>query len=396
MEQAKSVGFMLCGRSLTDLSGIEALENIELIYLFGTHAQPLDLTPLSGLKSLNELALSRAKVKDLNVFQKFPALKKLNISDSDLNDVAPLSGLTNLTKLTLNRNAILDFRPLKTLVDTGATVNAQNQEVQLPAAQAGFWQANPGRGPNGELPQIRPLIGFSKEDQSAWLFPSASTRNRVSWSFNGFAATASNFVADGEFYQQTLASAPVLVDDAVTIDLNVPLTPEYYYPYSFDVLVNDWDLHASAIDFRTLKLVNAQGQPVESLTFPAGKFEVDSSRIKFTPTAGSKDLVPEFKYQVANWDGMTSTATVRVDLIPKSQTVVVVPPTDPAKPDPAQPAGNPAPAGKVAAASNGIKATAQDAELANTGAATSAPLALAGLLLLAGLAATLLSRRRAT
>ncbi|MBQ1445513.1 MAG: LPXTG cell wall anchor domain-containing protein [Renibacterium sp.] len=309
-------------------------------------------------------------------------LNRLQIQNSKISDVSALAGLSKLTVAVLELNQISDFSPLKNIVDRKGRVRAGGQFVDLPAINVGATQANPVKGPNGELPRtyLSPdARGSVAADGSSWSFSKATTANQITWDFENLPYSREVFDVVGAFTQASLPVSSTVKDDSASTGYQTPVT--------IDVLANDGLPEESPLDPRSLGFLDSNGQPASTLNLPAGTFDIIDGKIRFTPATGFSGTVPAVEYQARNFDGILSTAKITVTVGPAPAGITpVTPPV--AVPDPVQPAGH------LTAVDNQTKPSAQ-AELANTGATTSAPLALAGLLLLAGIAVVLGSRRQA-
>lgn len=95
---------------LTDLNGLESLENLASLELTGH--QITDLSPLSGLDKLGALRLTDNAVADLGPLADLPVLTDLGLSRNQIADLSPLAGAGNLRHLGLADNQIADLGPL--------------------------------------------------------------------------------------------------------------------------------------------------------------------------------------------------------------------------------------------------------------------------------------------
>jgi Leucine-rich repeat (LRR) protein len=93
-----------------DLTGLAALTNLTTFQMPTNLSENgySDLTPLSDLNKLTNLALGGGQIADLAPLQDLTALKSLVLSDNKITDLSPLSGLTHLTALYLNNNQVKD------------------------------------------------------------------------------------------------------------------------------------------------------------------------------------------------------------------------------------------------------------------------------------------------
>jgi Leucine-rich repeat (LRR) protein len=67
-----------------------------------------DLSPLSGMKDLQQLFIYRHHIQNISVLSELTALEILDIHDNDISDLTPLVGLPNLSKLYCDRNPLND------------------------------------------------------------------------------------------------------------------------------------------------------------------------------------------------------------------------------------------------------------------------------------------------
>ncbi len=103
--------------SITDLTPLSGLTSLERLDLSGNSIA--DLTPLSSLTRLRILELSDNIISDLTPLSGLTYLTLLTLFDNSITDLTPLSGLTNLTILTLFGNSITDITPLSGLTSLG-------------------------------------------------------------------------------------------------------------------------------------------------------------------------------------------------------------------------------------------------------------------------------------
>lgn len=382
-EQAEKITKLDCRISeMASISGIGSLSYLSTLSL-GRSANgqaPLsDLTPLIGLTKLTSLNIARAQVKDLAPLSQITSLEALRLFRTNVEDVSPINNLPSLKTVDIALNPITDFTKVADLIDRNATVDIAST-VRLPAVNARAVQLNSCKATEMDKQRLYAGRNAKEEqvviaaDKSSWYYTSPGTDMGVTCDFE-YLGPSRNFTGIVFYTQDVLGVPSTLRADEVRTEFKTLLL--------IDVLANDGAESEATILPDTLMLLNANGEPVNSLSLPEGTFSVEAGKISFTPTAGFSGTVPAVSYQVGNSDSITSTAkiTVMVGAAP----AIVLPP---AIQEPAQPANN------ATLVGNPANAAAQE-ELANTGAATSAPLALAGLLLLTGIAVTLFSRRRA-
>ena len=85
---------------------IAQLTNLKILLLDGVPS--IDLTPLTGLKSLVHLDISDADITDITPISALTHLKVLQLSVNDIPDLSPLNSLLNLEELVLDHKEIRD------------------------------------------------------------------------------------------------------------------------------------------------------------------------------------------------------------------------------------------------------------------------------------------------
>ena len=99
---------------LSDLSPLAELKNLTSLSLKGN--QISDISPLAELKNLTSLYLWSNRISDLSPLTKLKNLIKLYLGGNRISDISPLAELKNLTSLSLTDNhQISDFSPLTKL-----------------------------------------------------------------------------------------------------------------------------------------------------------------------------------------------------------------------------------------------------------------------------------------
>ena len=98
---------------VADLSPLATLKRFEAIEFF--NAPVSDLSPLAGLSRLKELQVIIAPVSDLSPLSALKNLEYLDFYDTNVSDLTPLRGLKNLKKLDLNATKVKDLSPLAEL-----------------------------------------------------------------------------------------------------------------------------------------------------------------------------------------------------------------------------------------------------------------------------------------
>jgi len=110
-----SGGLDLSGKSIVDISGLEALTGVTDLNL-GRNCIT-DLGPLSGLNGLQRLSLPANRVEDLTPLSGLTGLQYLDLNENKvIADLEPIAGLFALRELHLNRCRISDLTPLGELL----------------------------------------------------------------------------------------------------------------------------------------------------------------------------------------------------------------------------------------------------------------------------------------
>jgi len=120
------------GEKITDLSGIEAFENLESLAAYCNDIE--DLTPLASLHKLRELDLGGNKVGDLTPLENLP-LQFLVLWGNKVTDLSPLADLKTLEALYIDGNAISDLYPLQDLTGLNTLSVTNNQITDLTPLQ---------------------------------------------------------------------------------------------------------------------------------------------------------------------------------------------------------------------------------------------------------------------
>lgn len=108
-----------------DLSGIENLENLEVLDLGCNHIS--DITPLKGLTKLKDLELYRNQISDISALKGLINLQDLNLYMNSVSDTSGLKGLTKLESIDLQRNQVSDISGLKGLTNLKVLSLSGNQ-----------------------------------------------------------------------------------------------------------------------------------------------------------------------------------------------------------------------------------------------------------------------------
>lgn len=101
------------GYGITDLSGIQACENLVSLTLW--YNGVADLTPLSALHGLQYLDLDNNNVEDLSPIADLQNLSMLYVSHNPVANIAPLADLSSLRSLYLDDIDATDWTPVSNL-----------------------------------------------------------------------------------------------------------------------------------------------------------------------------------------------------------------------------------------------------------------------------------------
>jgi Leucine-rich repeat (LRR) protein len=108
---------------ISDISPLSGLSNLRELSLGGMmktnprreDAEIKDLSPLKSLSKLEGLYFGHQPVSDLSPLVNLNELKNLELSLGNVSDLSPLEGLTKLTYLNLSSNSVTDILPLANL-----------------------------------------------------------------------------------------------------------------------------------------------------------------------------------------------------------------------------------------------------------------------------------------
>jgi hypothetical protein len=103
--------FVLGAEDFSDATPLSSLSALRRLDLSGTEV--VDLSPLAGLSALQSLNLAFARrVTDLSPLAGLSALQSLNLYSTQLADLSPLAGLSALQSLDLGDTQLADLSPL--------------------------------------------------------------------------------------------------------------------------------------------------------------------------------------------------------------------------------------------------------------------------------------------
>lgn len=351
--QAASITSLSCADGgIADLSGISALSSLTSLYLAGhdlpdlgelglvTTLQTLtiavsnvsDLTPLSTLTSLTSLNLNGNRISDISPLAPLTQLTFLDLASNQVTDVAPLAGMTQMERLHLHFNRISDVAPLASMtslryalllsnqiadvsplsgIAAGLAgdeyIDARNQSMQLADGIVGTTQQTPARGFDGAAVPSTYVFGPSTlaADGLSWAFDAAGF-SAYAWTWSDPGIGSGSLTFSGTVTQQSVldTTPTTLADDTATTTAGSPVSIR---PLDNDALAGE-----PALDPSTLRLLDAAGTPTDAVTTAQGEFTLVDGTVTFTPNTGFVGDVDPLGYQVANVNGILSSATIRV------------------------------------------------------------------------------------
>ena len=127
----------LISGAIADLSGIGALENLEVLVLVDHHL--VDISPLASLKKLRALDLANNQIVDVTALSSLSGLIFLGLASNSVSDLSPLSSLDQLQVLLLDENRVADISPLLSLsmleqvLLRGNPLNSEAYAIHIPS-----------------------------------------------------------------------------------------------------------------------------------------------------------------------------------------------------------------------------------------------------------------------
>lgn len=100
-------------RKYIDLSPLEKLSHLKKLDLYGGDFD--DITPVSNIRSMEDLNISGTHIYDINSLQKLTNLKKLNLFGGSYKNITPIANLFNLEELNLQSTRITNIAQLRNL-----------------------------------------------------------------------------------------------------------------------------------------------------------------------------------------------------------------------------------------------------------------------------------------
>ena len=149
---------------ITDLSGIEAFENLEGLAAFYNDIE--DITPLAALGHLRELDLGSNHISDLTPLKDLP-LEFLVFWGNQVSDISPLSGMDTLRSLYMDSNQIFDLYPLAGLTEL-ETLSAEGNEIVDIAPLMSLQNLRYLQLGNNHINDVSPLAGLNLIELYLW------------------------------------------------------------------------------------------------------------------------------------------------------------------------------------------------------------------------------------
>ncbi|MBX4270708.1 leucine-rich repeat domain-containing protein [Clostridium estertheticum] len=125
--------------NISNLSGIQNLTELTLLYLYNNKIENID--DLKGLTKLSVLDLYNNKIENINALKKLTNLTTLYLWNNKIHNIDSLNGLTNLTVLDLWGNKINDIDALKRLTNL-AVLDLSNNKINNINSLKGFTKLN--------------------------------------------------------------------------------------------------------------------------------------------------------------------------------------------------------------------------------------------------------------
>ena len=123
----QSLQTLICNSTpVSDLSPLSGIQSLQTLICNSTPVS--DLSPLSGLQSLQTLDCNSTPVSDLSPLSGLQSLQTLNCDSTEVSDLSPLSGLQSLQTLDCNSTPVSDLSPLSGLQSL-QTLNCNSTEV---------------------------------------------------------------------------------------------------------------------------------------------------------------------------------------------------------------------------------------------------------------------------
>jgi Leucine-rich repeat (LRR) protein len=103
------------GPSVSDISPLKVMKNLEKLIFDGTCEKVTDFSVLRNLKNLKQLNLEGTQFSDVSSLGSLTKLEILNLCDTPVKDLSALKNLKKLTKLNLDGTQVSDVSVLENL-----------------------------------------------------------------------------------------------------------------------------------------------------------------------------------------------------------------------------------------------------------------------------------------
>ena len=103
------------GPSVSDVSPLKVMKNLEKLIFDGTCEKVTDFSVLRNLKNLKHLNLEGTQFSDVSSLESLTKLEILNLCDTPVKDLSALKNLKKLTKLNLDGTQVSDVSVLENL-----------------------------------------------------------------------------------------------------------------------------------------------------------------------------------------------------------------------------------------------------------------------------------------
>jgi len=103
------------GKTETDLSFLENMPDLEVLYIKGCKLDENELAAIGKLTMLHQLTLSDCSITSVAEFKDLVALEQLDLSGNSIRNISSLSVMTGMKKLDLSENALTDIGSLASM-----------------------------------------------------------------------------------------------------------------------------------------------------------------------------------------------------------------------------------------------------------------------------------------
>ncbi|EAH0494279.1 internalin, partial [Listeria monocytogenes] len=146
--------------NIASIEGVQYLNNLTEIQIFGMNNSVSDLHPLSGLMKLKYINFDDNKISDLSPLSNLTNLTGMSLKNNQISDLSPLSVLTNLTRLNLQDNQISDLTFLSGLTNLTTLYMGNNQIIDI-SPLSGLTDLTSLYMNNNQIIDISPLSGLT-------------------------------------------------------------------------------------------------------------------------------------------------------------------------------------------------------------------------------------------